>query len=156
MVRLVPMTVQEFDAFLEADIREYAQERVRARYWTETEALARSRKEHRQLLPDGIRSRYHHFHIIKDAESDQTVGVLWFKTDLDSSRGSAFIFALEIHEAFRHQGYARQALIELENVARGMGLHQLGLHVFAHNDAAQALYENLGYKLASLNMLKEL
>ena len=45
---------------------------------------------------------------------------------------------------------------ELENVARGMGLRQLGLHVFAHNQAARALYEQLGYQTASLNMIKDL
>ena len=156
MIRLAPMTAGEFDAFLEHDIRAYAQERVRAGFWTEAEALARSRKEHRLLLPDGLKSRYHHFYTIQDSDSSEAVGVLWLKTDLDSSRGSGFIFDLEIHEPFRRKGYARQAMLELENVAREMGLRQLGLHVFAHNEGARALYSGLGYKVASLNMLKDL
>jgi GNAT superfamily N-acetyltransferase len=62
------------------------------------------------------------------------VGVLWFKANLDSSRASGFIFDLEIHEPYRRKGYARQAMLELEKVARGMGLRQLALHVFAYND----------------------
>jgi RimJ/RimL family protein N-acetyltransferase len=37
-----------------------------------------------------------------------------------------------------------------------MGLQRLGLHVFAHNHGARALYESLGYAVASLNMLKPL
>lgn len=156
MISLVPMTPREFEAFLEHDILEYARERVRAGYWSETEAVARSRKEHRALLPDGLKSRYHHLYTIQDAETKQAVGVLWMKTDLDSSRGSGFIFDLEIHEPFQREGYARQAMQELENLARGMGLRQLGLHVFAHNDGARALYEDLGYTVASLNMLKDL
>jgi len=156
MVKLVPMTPQEFDGFLERDIREYAQERVRAGFWTEAESLARSRKEHRLLLPDGLKSRYHHLHTIRDSESGEEVGVIWFMSDLDSSRGSGFIYDIEIHEPFRRRGYARQAMLELENVARGMGLRQLGLHVFANNEAARALYEALGYGVASLNMLKDL
>ena len=131
MVRLVPMTPAEFEAFLEHDIREYAQERVRAGYWSETEAMARSRKEHRGLLPDGLKSRYHHIYTIQETGNGEAVGVLWLKTNLDSSRASGFIFDLEIHEPYRRKGYARQAMLELENVARDMGLKQLGLHVFA-------------------------
>lgn len=156
MVRLVPMTSQEFDAFLEHSIETYAQENVRAGYWSETEAISRSRKEHRILLPDGLKSRYHHLYTIREIESGEQVGILWFKTDLDSSRGSAHIFDLEIHKPYRRRGYARQAMQELEDVARGMGLRQLGLHVFAHNQPAQRLYEHLGYQTASLNMLKDL
>jgi len=156
MVKLVPMTPGEFDVFLEHGIKEYAKDRVRAGFWTETESLARSRKEHRALLPDGIKSRYHHFYTIQDAENGDAVGVLWLKTDLDSSRGSGFVFDLEIREPFRRKGYARQAMLELENVARGMGLRQLGLHVFAFNEGARLLYEGLGYSVASVNMLKDL
>jgi len=156
MVKLVPMTPGEFDSFLEHGIQEYAKDRVRAGFWTQAESLARSRKEHRALLPDGLKSRYHHLYTVQDGETGAAVGVLWFKSDLDSSRGSGFIFDLEIHEPFRRKGYARQAMLELENVARGMGLHQLGLHVFAFNAGARALYEGLGYSVASLNMLKDL
>jgi ribosomal protein S18 acetylase RimI-like enzyme len=156
MVQLVPMTPNEFEAFLERDIREFAQERVQAGFWSEAEALSKSRREHRALLPDGVKSRYHHLYTIREPEHGEAVGVLWLKTDLDSSRASGYIFDLEIHEPFRRRGYARQAMLELENVARGMGLRQLGLHVFAHNEGARALYESLGYKVASLNLLKDL
>jgi len=156
MVQLVPMTPEEFEVFLERDIREYAQERVRAGFWSEAEALARSRKEHRALLPDGLKSRYHHLYSIQDSEGGEAVGVLWLKTDFDSSRASGFIFNLEIHEPFRRRGYGRQAMLELENLARSMGLRQLGLHVFAHNQDARALYDGLDYTIASINMLKDL
>jgi ribosomal protein S18 acetylase RimI-like enzyme len=156
MVQLTPMTQAEFADFLEHDIREYAAERTKAGYWSEAEALTRSRKEHKALLPDGLKSRYHHLYTIRDLETNEAVGVLWLKTDFDTSRASGFIFDIEIHEPYRHRGYARQAMQELENVARGMGLRQLGLHVFVHNQAARALYEQLGYQTASLNMLKDL
>src|SRR5574340_775853 len=156
MVRLVSTTPAEFDVFLEHNILEYAKDRIRAGFWTETESLARSRKEHRALLPDGIKSRYHHFFTISDAESGEAVGVLWLKTDFDTSRATGFIFDLEIYETHRRRGLARQAMQELEDVARGMGLRQLGLHVFARNRAARELYEQLGYQVASLNMLKDL
>jgi len=156
MVQLVPMTPQEFALFLEHDIRAYAEERTRAGFWSQAEALARSHKEHRALLPDGLKSRYHHLYTIKDSVSGAAVGSLWLKTDFDSSRAAGFVFDLEIHEGHRRKGYARQAMQELENIVRQMGLRQLGLHVFAHNQAARQLYEELGYRVASLNLLKDL
>jgi hypothetical protein len=47
-------------------------------------------------------------------------------------------------------------VLQLEAIAREMGLQQMGLHVFAHNPGASALYESLGYVVTSLNMLKPL
>jgi GNAT superfamily N-acetyltransferase len=141
------------DVFLEHGIQEYAQDRVRAGFWTETESLARSRKEHRATLPDGIKSRYHHFYTIRDSETGNAVGILWLKTDLDSSRGSGFIFDLEIHEPFRRKGYARQAMLELENVARGMGLRNW-VFTCSPSMKGRACLRGLGYSVAWVNMLK--
>ena len=156
MVNLVPMTDAEFRRFLEHDIREYAQSQVRSGNWSEAESLPRSRREHNVLLRDGLKSKFHHLYSIRESESDQAVGALWFRANLDSSKASGFIFDLEIHEPFRRKGYARAAMLELEKVAREMGLRQLALHVFAYNEEARALYESLGYTVASLNLLKEI
>ena len=154
-VGLVPMTQQEFEAFLERDIVQYAEEKVRAGYWTEAEALEKSRLENAQLLPEGLATPDHHLFTIQSA-AGQAVGAVWLKADLASARPSGFIYDLEIYEPYRRRGYAQQAMLKLEDAARGLGLRQLGLHVFAHNEAAQSLYERLGYRVSSLNMLKDL
>lgn len=154
MVRLVPMAEEEFRRFLEHDIREYARAQVLAGEWSLAESLSRSRREHRLLLKDGLKSKFHHLYTIREAEGDQAVGVLWFKANLESSKASGFIFDLEIDELFRRRGYARQAMLELEKIARAMGLRQLALHVFAYNTEARALYESLGYTVSSLNLQK--
>jgi ribosomal protein S18 acetylase RimI-like enzyme len=156
MIQLVPMTEEEFTAFLDRDIRQYADSQVRAGYWSQTEALARSRREHRILLRDGLRSKYHHLYTIRETEGGEAVGVLWFRANLDSARPSGFIFDIEIHEAHRRKGFALEAMQQLEEIARKMGLRQLELHVFAFNEGARALYESLGYTVASLNMSKPL
>jgi ribosomal protein S18 acetylase RimI-like enzyme len=154
MVQLVPMTEEEFRIFLEHDIHEYAKAQVLAGEWSQAESLARSRREHRVLLKDGLKSKFHHLYTIRESESDQEVGVLWFRANLDSAKASGFIFDLEIDEPFRRKGYARQAMLELEKIAREMGLRQLALHVFAYNEQARALYESLGYTASSLNLHK--
>ena len=156
MVRLVPMTAAEYEVFLEHEIREYARERTEAGYWTEAEALEQSRKSHLALLPDGLETRNQCIYTVQETEGGEFVGVIWMQATLDSPRPSGFILDLEIDERFRRKGYARQAMLQLEEIARGMGLQQLGLHVFAHNPGARTLYESLGYTVASLNMLKPL
>jgi ribosomal protein S18 acetylase RimI-like enzyme len=154
MVKLTPVTQEEFQEFLERDIREYAAEKARAGHWAEAEALEKSRLEHERLLPDGPKTRDHHLYTIR-AEED-AVGMIWLKASLDSPRPTGFIYDLFIAERFRRKGYASQAMLQLEEVARGLGLQQLGLHVFAHNQAAVSLYERLGYRVSSLNMAKDL
>ena len=51
---------------------------------------------------------------------------------------------------------SRRALAAVEALARTQGATSLGLHVFAFNEGAQALYRRLGYQVASLNLLKPL
>lgn len=154
MVKLVPMLQKDYEAFLERDIREYAKENVRAGYWSEAEALKKSREEHARLLPDGLKSKDHYLFTIYDAQD--AVGIIWMKANLDSPKPSGFIFDLEIDEKFRHKGYATRAMLQLEEFARELGLRQLALHVFAHNRIARTMYEKLDYQVSSLNMLKEL
>ena len=156
MIRLDPMTHADLGPFEEHDILEYAAEQTRGGFWSEAEAIERSRQEHKKLLPDGLATKNHFLYTIQDADQGRAVGALWLMVNLDSPRPSGFILDLEIDEPYRRKGYGRAAMLELERLARGMGLRQLGLNVFAHNAGARALYESLGYGLGSLNMLKDL
>ncbi len=156
MIRLVPMTQAQFEAFEENDILEYAREEVRAGFWSEAEALEKAREAHRRLLPQGLATKDHYLYAIQLAEGEAVVGSLWLTVNRDSTQPTGFVYDLEITEGYRHRGYAREAMLELEQLARQMGLRQLGLHVFAHNTAARALYESLGYSVGSLTLLKDL
>ena len=156
MVRLVPMTEEEFRAFLERDVKGYAEQNVKAGYWSESQALEKSRQEHERLLPEGLASKDHYLLTIEEVEHGEKVGMVWLSVDRQSSVPFGFIFDLYIAEAFRRRGYARQAMLKLEEKARELGLKKLSLHVFAHDEEARALYEKLGYRVSSLNMLKEL
>jgi ribosomal protein S18 acetylase RimI-like enzyme len=156
VVRLTPMTQAEFEVFLEHDIRLYADEQLRAGYVSETGALHKSRQEHQALLTKGLKTRDHYLYTIQESEHGQALGAIWLRASLDSSRPIGFIFGLEIYEPFRRQGYAKQAMLQVEAMARDMGLKQLALHVFADNAAARSLYEDLGYTVTGLNLRKEL
>lgn len=153
-IRLVPLSDADFDTYLERDIRLYAEENVRAGYWSEAEALDKSRKAHERLLPEGLATKNHYLFAIQEAATGVTVGSLWLMADRETERPTGFIFDLFVDEPYRRKGYARQAMLALEREAHELGLTSLGLHVFAHNPAAFALYQSLGYQVKSLNMTK--
>src|SRR5215216_2215872 len=106
MVKLKPLQQQDFEQFLEQGIRGYAEDHVRNGNWSAEEALERSRKEFERYLPDGIHSRDQHMYSIIDDRGDK-IGVLWVQV----KDRKAFIFDFVIDEAFRGQGYGKQALV---------------------------------------------
>ncbi len=152
--KLLPMTQAEYDKFLERLIPEYAADNVRAGYWDESEALEKSRKETERLLPEGLQSKDHHLFTLYDG--DQAVGWIWLKANMDRPVKSGFIFDVYIDEQQRGKGYGKQIMLLIEEKARELGLKSIGLHVFASNDVARKLYENVGYTVSSLNMIKQL
>jgi len=156
MIRLVPMTPESFDLFLERDIADYAAEKVKAGNWSADEALQRSRDEHLKLLPDGLASAGHHLYTIQDDETQEDVGILWLAEERGWAEPTGFIYDLFIEERFRQRGFASQAMLALEDKARELGLETLALHVFGFNQAARRLYEKLGYEITNINMAKKL
>lgn len=154
MSKLIPMTQTEYDAFLKRIIPEYADDKVRAGYWAESEALGKSHNEFKGLLPQGLQTKKHYFYTLYDV--DQSVGMIWLRANLDHPTQDGFIFELYIDENQRGKGYGRQAMLLIEEKARELGLKSIGLHVFGSNKVARNLYESVGYETTSVNMSKTL
>ena len=156
MVRLIPMTDDDLQKYLDNAIPGYAADKVKAGSWSETEALEKSRDSYWKLLPDGVDSKGEYLYRIEDAESGQKVGGIWLNAQVDTPSPSGFIYDIEIEEEFRGKGYGKQAMLAIEEKARELGLKSIGLHVFAHNPVAKGLYEKIGYEIKSMNMTKAL
>ena len=156
MVRLVPLSEDEFRSWLAQTVREYADEKVRAGNWPPDDALQRSEQSYRELLPDGLSSKGQHLFSICDESLGANVGVLWFAVSDHGSRPSAFVYDFVIFEPFRRRGYGIQALCALEEKVKELGIDTISLHVFGHNHAARALYEKMGYVVTNVNMSKSL
>ena len=148
------MTQPEFEIFLARAIPDYAADNVRAGYWSGSEALEKSRAGYEKLLPKGLQTKNHFLYTLYD--TDDAVGMIWLRADLQSPVRSGFIFELYVDEKFRGKGYGKQAMLLIEEKARELGLKSLGLHVFAVNNVARNLYESVGYEVSSLNMTKKL
>jgi RimJ/RimL family protein N-acetyltransferase len=154
MSKLLPMTQPEYETFLERLIPGYAADNVRAGYWSEAEALEKSRQQTQSLLPQGLQTKDHYLYTLYDG--DKAVGVIWLRVELERPVKSGYIFDVHIEEEFRGKGYGRQIMLLIEEKARELGVKRIGLHVFAYNSVAHNLYKSLGYEVSSLNMIKKL
>ncbi len=152
MVQLIPMKQADFEPYLERDIREYAEEHVRNGNWNQAEALERSRKEHQQLLPDGLQSKNQYLFSIMDTPSGQKLGALWVNVE----NNQAFIYDFRIDEAQRGKGYGKQALLALDEKLKSMNVKSVGLHVFGDNTRALELYRKMGFQVTGMFMKKTL
>jgi ribosomal protein S18 acetylase RimI-like enzyme len=103
-----------------------------------------------QLLPDGSATPGHHFWYAYDG--DRRVGFLWVKV----TRDAAFVYNVAVEPDVRRQGYGRAIMLAAERWCQDDALTRIGLHVFAQNTGARALYEQLGFTETGRNMAKDL
>ncbi len=154
MSKLIPMTQTELEVFLERTIPEYAEDKVRAGHWAESEALERSRKEFANELPQGLQTKNNYLYTLYDG--DNAVGLIWMRANVDRPTNDGFILELYVEEKYRGKGYGKQIMLLIEEKARELGLKAIGLHVFGSNKIAQNLYKAVGYEVTSVNMSKTL
>jgi ribosomal protein S18 acetylase RimI-like enzyme len=146
----------DYDLWLPNLVAGYAEENARVKNWPAEGSLERSKNEVEALLPQGIHTEGNHLYTIIDGRTSEKVGYLWARVYDQSGAKLGFVLDLEIDERHRRKGYARAAMLALEEEAESWGVVRLGLHVFAHNVAARRLYESLGYLITGRNMAKEL
>jgi len=164
MITLEAISPAEYKTWLTQAIRDYAEDKVSSGNWDASEALDRSGAEFHRLLPDGPATPDNFiFSLMAPNASTKageeaapvSVGVLWFALP-PWKPPIAFIYDFHIYEPYRRHGYGAEALKALEQKVKALGLDTIGLHVFAHNTAARALYEKAGYAVTNINMAKKL
>ena len=150
------MTTAEYDEWREVIARRFAASQVAAGTWAPDDAYARAVEANDAFLPDGRATAGMLF--LKATRPDGTpVGVLW--VGLTHPRGvadCAFIYDIEIDEAYRGLGYGRALLAAAEAVVRSRGVGALELNVFAENTRAVRLYDSAGYRVVTQQMRKSL
>ena len=156
MIKLVPMSNEEFDRWLTRSIQIYAQEKVRAGNWLTDDALERAQTTFDELLPEGVATQNQYFISIEDEALSDIVGLMWIGVDDQYPKPSVYINDLTIFEQYQRQGYGTQALIAMEAKALEMGIFRITLQVFGQNQAARGLYEKAGFKTTNVFMMKDL
>lgn len=143
------MTEPEFDAWRAYESEHYARTWIE-RGIPEAEAYAKARRDHEQLLPQGLATADMLFRVLE--HEGTRVGTLW----LALQEEKAFVFDVEADAAHRGRGHGRTLMLMAEAQAIGVGRHVLGLNVFAGNTPAERLYESLGYRTTRSALSKPL
>jgi GNAT superfamily N-acetyltransferase len=89
---------------------------------------------------------------------DDYAGGVWLGHMIDPRTGDRFpnILLLYVSLCHRRRGLGRALMRQAETWAIAQGYQQLGLHVFADNTPALALYDTLGYGPQSIFLQKKL
>jgi ribosomal protein S18 acetylase RimI-like enzyme len=153
-VNLRAMTAEEFVPYEDADAHHYAENMVKAGFWSPEGAFKKARDIHANLLPEGVHTQDHLFFVIEDIQNKESMGVIWLFIDRETEPPSGFIYDLLLHAQFRGRGLGKQAMLALEQKAKDLGLSSLALNVFEDNTVAKALYTSLDYQIQSSNMRK--
>lgn len=155
MIELVPMTAEEYEAYLDILVPDYAQEHVNAGNWPAEGAEERARKEMVEVyLPDGVATENNYLFTLVDPELGAKVGILWYAINERGNGRQAFVYDVIVDEQYRRRGYASQAFQKMEERVREEGVVAIGLHVFGYNHGARAMYEKLGFEVTDIVMRK--
>ncbi|WP_085899304.1 GNAT family N-acetyltransferase [Kiloniella majae] len=149
---LVPMTEADYPVWRERGIKAYAEDKAQSGYSLEN-AQKLSEESYATSLPKGVNTPDNYIFTILNA-SEQPVGALWFAVKEDYGKKTAFIYDIEINLAERGKGLGKATMLALEAEIKKLGINRIGLHVFAFNKTAHALYASLGYKSTDITMEK--
>ncbi len=84
------------------------------------------------------------------------IACLWMGTGIDQVNGHHYghIFLIYVKPHHRRQGLATALIQQGQQWVQQQGYHQMGLQVFERNQAAQKLYNKLGFSPQSYLMFK--
>lgn len=146
------MTEAEFQAYFDHILARYAASNVTSGNWAAEEAKAKSAESLAKLLPDGLATKDTRLCVARDAASGERVGVFWLHVRPHGTETVAFVYDIEVDAGLRGRGYGRAVMLAGADLARELGSVRIGLHVFAHNETAVALYTSLGFATTDLVM----
>ena len=153
-LRLELMTEEQYRRYRDGAGVSYAQHIAESGMLPPAEARQKARDDYARLLPDGLATEGHHLWTAYDG--DVEVGLLWLHVERKSDGLHAFVYDFEVRPELRRKGYGRAILETAEARCREWGVVSTGLSVFGANVGARALYEQLGFQVAVVQMRKRL
>ncbi|KXK63281.1 hypothetical protein AWW66_04055 [Micromonospora rosaria] len=153
-LRLEPMTEEQFRRYRQGAEADYAENVAASGAMALPEAREKARTDYDRLLPDGLGTAGHHLWAAYDGAVE--VGMVWLHVEEKSDGRHAFGYDFEVRPELRRQGYGRAVIQAAEELCREWGVVSIGLNVFGFNQAARALYEQMGFEVTSVQMRKRL
>lgn len=151
-VLLKEMSKEDFDPYFQNKIKRYAGVLSENIIEQGEDPSSKALKQLNGLLPNGIETPNHHLFNIQRGEN--LIGFVWLK--IEEEKKSAFLYEIYILEEYRGKGYGTETMKRLEEILVHREIEYFKLHVFGSNTGARKLYEELGFEIAGINMLKPL
>ncbi|EIC83581.1 GNAT family N-acetyltransferase [Serratia sp. M24T3] len=154
MILFRSMTEEEYPAYLEYFIPDYADE-IGSNYGiSKSDSLARAKQEISELLAEGVNT---HGQILLSIVTkldvyERHVGYLWYKPD--TAMRTVFIYDFHIFNSFQGKGLGKQALRAFEDNLQDKGFKEIRLRVAGDNARALHIYESSGFGVTGINMSK--
>ncbi len=89
---------------------------------------------------------------VDNKDGTHLAGYIWLS--IDHTNKSAFICDFYVYDLYRRQGIGKQAMVELESYLQRQGINEIQLRVAYNNSRALKLYQEIGFKVTGINMLK--
>ncbi|MEQ5055941.1 GNAT family N-acetyltransferase [Klebsiella michiganensis] len=154
MVTFRPMTEEEYPAYLEYFIPDYADEIASNYGLSKSDSLTKARLEISELLGEGVKT---HGQILLSIVArvdlfERHVGYLWYKPD--TAMRTVFIYDFHIFNSCQGEGLGKQALRAFEVNLQDKGFKEIRLRVAGDNARALHIYKSSGFGVTGINMSK--
>ena len=146
------MSGEEFEHYIQNKRKRYADVLFENIHEQGEDPASKALKQLNALLPNGIETPNHHLFNIQREEI--VIGYVWLK--IEEEKKSAFLYEIYILEEYRGKGFGTETMKHLEELLVQKEIEYFKLHVFGSNTGARKLYEELGFEIAGINMLKPL
>ena len=154
-MNLAVMTELEREEFLGLQGKKYAESLLKAGFYDSYEmALEKASAQLHSILGSEGEEHFFRYMTVGNLPQSERVGTLWWARRLRDN--SVWIYDIEVDEAFRRRGYARQAIASLESWCLEEDSPSISLNVFAFNVGAEKLYREIGFCDVSKAMRKDL
>ncbi|WP_394248516.1 GNAT family N-acetyltransferase [Vibrio profundi] len=156
MINLRRMREEEFPAYSDCFIEDYSQE-ISKNYGHSIErAIELARQDLQNSFPNGYELNDHELLCIEQQVEGQSnvIGYLWHS--INTNKNSTFIYDFFVADSMRGQGIGKQAIKLLEAQLVEVGIEQITLRVAYHNERALKLYQEVGFSITGLNMMKNI
>ncbi len=153
MISLRPMRADEYPAYLDYFIPDYAAEIIANYGLSPAGARLQAAREIDEDLPRGVETPGQELLCIIDGTSgDSIIGYLWYRPDVAAR--SIYISDFHIFAAHQGKGYGKEALAILESELARTGFTQIKLRVAENNKRAKHVYDVSGFRVTGVNMSK--
>ena len=149
MIKLKKMSKKEYKKYIKEGMKRYARELLKSGFFKKEDAFKTAKKAF--TLEKGYKNSKFCFYTLYNYEGKK-IGQLW----LVKEKKLLFISEIYIRKKYRHLGYGKKVMREIEKIAKRLKVNRIELSVFEHNTIAKSLYTQSGFSTIAETRMKRM